>query len=271
MFLFSLLGTVIATFLGAFIGIFSYKFPKKIILFLQNFSVGAIISFLFLELIVDAFEHMNSSQNNNILSVLYVCLIIFATGLLFFILHELVHHFSKHHHDDNNDEHACIDHAHTKELFDKNKSLLITSFIFLGAIFVHNIPEGLVLGLSFVSEESVPLNGIILSSIMFIHNLIIGFSMSISFIQNNETKGKTLLWTTLSALPAFILSIIGYFIGSIQLNDIYIAILLSISSGSLFYVLFIELFPQIYYQYKSKYSFLFVLFGFCVLSTILAI
>lgn len=271
MFVFSFVGTVAATFFGSLLGVCGKKISPKIFLFLQNFSVGALLAFLFIELLGESFEHFFKVESNSVLSALYVLLIVAGTGLLFFLCHELVHRLSHHHRNDDRDEHSCSDHGHAAEILSQNHSLLATSFIFLGAIFVHNIPEGLVLGISFVEADmnALPLSGIILACVMFIHNLIIGFSMSVSFCNNHQKSSVAILWSTISSLPAYILAIVGYFLGRIEINDLFVGVMLSISCGSLFYVLLIELLPQIYYEYKSKYSFLFVLLGFAVLSVVL--
>ena len=72
---------------------------------------------------------------------------------------------------------------------------------------------------------------------------------------------NTSLLTLISSLPAYILSIIGFFISNINLGEMFKCIILSFSFGSLFYVLVIELLPQIIKQYKTKYSFLYILIG----------
>ena len=69
--------------------------------------------------------------------------------------------------------------------------------------------------------------------------------------------------TLLSSVPAFLFSIIGYFV-SVNDSALFNMIVFSISSGTLLYVLFIELLPQSFYNYKSKYSFLFILIGILV-------
>ncbi len=273
MFIFTFIGTILGTLIGGLLGLYSQKLPKKLLSFLQNFSLGAIISFIFLELFNHAFEHsINYFDNNSLLGISISLLIILISGVLFFILHELVHLFSHHHHDDKDDDKPCHDHAHSLELVNENKSLLITCFIYLGAVFVHNIPEGLSLGFSFINlDNSFPIEGVIVSLVLFIHNLIIGFSMCSSFLHANKSKKYSLLMTLTSSLPAFILAIVGYFISTISINDLFIAILMSISCGSLLYVLFIELLPQTFLEYKDRYSFIYIILGFTLVGILLCI
>ena len=269
MFLFTFLGTFIATLIGSVLSLLSKKLPKIIFIFLQNFSIGAILAFLFIELFSHSFEHLNLYFNNDLYGSLLSLGIILISGVLFFLLHELIHKFSHHHKEDHNDEEPCEDHAHSIELFNKSNSLLITSFIYLGAIFVHNVPEGITLGLSFISDSKVPLEGIIFSIVLLIHNLIIGFSMCSSFLSSGKSTKFSILMTLISSLPALILGIISYFISTISINNLFVGVLISISAGSLLFVIFIELIPQTLNEYKSRYSFLFILLGIVIVSFLL--
>ena len=269
MFTFGALGTVVATFLGALFTKLISKTKKEIFNFFQNFSVGAIIALLFLELIVESISHFQNGVNNEFLGALYSLLIVFTAGALFFTVHELLHKISHHHDHDHDDDEECVDHAHSTEVFNE-KSLLLASVIFLVAISVHNIPEGLSLGISFIhTEESIPMHGIIMSIILFIHNFLIGFSMCNSFLSSNRSFKTSLSLTVLSSLPAYLLAIIGYFISTISINEIFVAIMFSISSGSLLYVLIIELLPQVFKEYKSKFSFIHILIGILLCGTLI--
>ena len=127
---------------------------------------------------------------------------------------------------------------------------------------MHNVPEGLSLGINFnVGDNSIPYQGIIMSVILFIHNFLIGFTMCNSFIKSGKSFKFALSLTTISALPAFVLAICGYFISTISINEIFLGTIFAISSGSLLYVLFIELLPQVFKEYKSKFTYLYILIG----------
>lgn len=270
MFLFSFCATILSTFLGGLIAIYLQNINKEFIKFLNNFSLGAIVSFLFLELFKESIELFIVGVDNNILGSVYSLLIIVGVGLLFYISHELIHHFSKHHHHDNDDKLACLDHAHIIDI-DTNKSIL-TNAVFLLAIFIHNIPEGLSLGMSFIlNNETFPLEGLIMSIVLFLHNLIIGYSLSSSLKEINKNKLYCLFTPLITALIAYIFAIVGYFVSNININDITKGAMLSVSTGSLLYVLFIELIPQSYYQYKSKYSFIYIILGLAITAFLLFI
>lgn len=264
MFILSAFGTIGATFLGAIFSKFVSNKRKEAFNFFQNFSVGGIIALLFFELIIEAVEHFQSGISDNLLGALYTLLIIGGVGLIFFLMHEGLHKLSHHHEHDKNDDEDCVDHAHSTEVFNNN-SILLASFIFLLAISIHNIPEGLSLGINFNSPGStIPYQGIIMSVILLIHNFLIGFTMCNSFLHSNKSFKFSLLLTTLSALPAYVFAICGYFISTISINEVFLGIIFAISSGSLLYVLFIELLPQVFKEYKSKFTFLYILLGIVI-------
>lgn len=264
MFILSAFGTIGATFLGAIFSKFVSNKRKEVFNFFQNFSVGGIIALLFFELIIEAVEHFQSGISDNLLGALYTLLIIGGVGLIFFLMHEGLHKLSHHHEHDKNDDEDCVDHAHSTEVFNNN-SILLASFIFLLAISIHNIPEGLSLGINFNSPGStIPYQGIIMSVILLIHNFLIGFTMCNSFLHSNKSFKFSLLLTTLSALPAYVFAICGYFISIISINEVFLGTIFAISSGSLLYVLFIELLPQVFKEYKSKFTFLYILLGIVI-------
>ena len=264
MFILSAFGTIGATFLGAIFSKFVSNKRKEVFNFFQNFSVGGIIALLFFELIIEAVEHFQSGISDNLLGALYTLLIIGGVGLIFFLMHEGLHKLSHHHEHDKNDDEDCVDHAHSTEVFNNN-SILLASFIFLLAISIHNIPEGLSLGINFNSPGStIPYQGIIMSVILLIHNFLIGFTMCNSFLHSNKSFKFSLLLTTLSALPAYVFAICGYFISTISINEVFLGTIFAISSGSLLYVLFIELLPQVFKEYKSKFTFLYILLGIII-------
>ena len=264
MFILSAFGTIGATFLGAIFSKFVSNKRKEVFNFFQNFSVGGIIALLFFELIIEAVEHFQSGISDKLLGALYTLIIIGGVGLIFFLMHEGLHKLSHHHEHDKNDDEDCVDHAHSTEVFNNN-SILLASFIFLLAISIHNIPEGLSLGINFNSPGStIPYQGIIMSVILLIHNFLIGFTMCNSFLHSNKSFKFSLLLTTLSALPAYVFAICGYFISTISINEVFLGTIFAISSGSLLYVLFIELLPQVFKEYKSKFTFLYILLGIVI-------
>ncbi len=270
MFIFTLVATIGGTLLGALVANISQK-HKGWLTFIQNFSVGAIIAFLFIDLFKESLEYTleDMSTLGGVATILGIVLVVV---LLFFALHELIHHLTHHHKIDHDDSDVCDDHIHIRDIFmeeeNNNRSLLTTSFIFMAAIFIHNIPEGLALGISFVDDESwIP--GLIFSCIMLLHNFVIGISMFNSFKGTGRKMGFSVGMCVLASLPAYIFAIVGYFIGSIEVSNVFLGCVYAFAFGSLLYVVLIELLPQIFKEYKSAFSIIYVVLGFVIFGFLL--
>lgn len=273
MLILSLVATVIASFLGALLALGSLKLPKIALDLMQNFAVGGIFALVFIEIFPEAVENfLPTTSDDTFLATLYTVLIALAAGITFFVIHELTHGLAHHHKEDKDDSQVCEDHGHTVDIYSHHESVLAASFIFLLAIAVHNIPEGLSLGVLFtdLNENQIPMSGIIMTAILFIHNLMIGFTMGTSFLNAKKSKPFSALMTTLSSVPAYIFALVGFFL-NYEMNPLVNSIIFSISAGSLLYVLFIELLPQTFYEYKNRFTFIFLLLGILLGGLLLAI
>ncbi len=260
--------TIGATAIGALIGSSTTK-HREWLNFLQNFSTGALVGFIFIELLGSSITNFLDVESlSTAASMGIMVAIILATGLLFFGLHELLHHLTHHHESDEKDEDGCEDHGHVEEIFENNnRSLVATSFVFLAAIFIHNIPEGFGLGVS-MSEDLV--SAIVIASIMFIHNLVIGISMYLSFKEAGKGSGFSIGMSVVSSIPAYALLIAGYFSSySGGISALALGVVDAIAFGALIYVLLIELLPQIFTRYKSKFSILYVIIGLALTTFLL--
>ncbi len=265
LFIFAFIGTLLPTFLGSIFPFIFKKEYKKLTSIFMTFSIGMIVSLLFIELIPHTIEHGINLFDKEIYGVLIGLGIISLTAFIFYLLHELIHKFTHHHDEDHEDNEPCHDHVHSNELITKEKITLVSSLIYLFAILIHNIPEGFVLGTFF--NGNLPISGIIMSISLFIHNIIIGYSISSSFKRSNKGKLFSISLTTLNGLVSYLLAIAGFYF-SISFPEIITTIIFAISSGSLIYVLLIELLPSLYYEYKTKYTIIIFVLGFAI-STIL--
>ncbi len=264
-FLFSFIGTILATILGSILAIYSFKLSKRVLNLIQNFAIGIIIGLIFFEFFDHSIEGFNGLYDPNILSYLIPIAIILGTGIIFTIFHEIVHKLSKHHDKSPDDNEECLDHGHTSDIFHKDHSMILSSIIFLLAIMVHNIPEGFSFGIIFneTNEYGLPISGLIMSLVMLIHNIIIGYTMTTSFKSSNKSNTFSIGLTSLSSVLTYILAIVGFY-SNYYLSDLSSSIIISIATGSLLYVLFIELLPETFYKYKDKYTFIYILLGILI-------
>ena len=94
------------------------------------------------------------------------------------------------------------------------KNPIMKSSLLLGiSIAVHNFPEGLALGSSFLTTSHL---GPVLSLAMLLHNIPEGLSMAIPLKVNKTSSWRIILYTILTGFPTGIGAFIGAYIGMIS-------------------------------------------------------
>lgn len=110
--------------------------------------------------------------------------------------------------------------------------------IFL-SILLHNLPEGLAIGSSFMSKESL---GMTLAIVIGIHNIPEGLAMALSLIGSKVPISKVILFTIIAGLPMGIGSFLGAYFGGIFSS--IIGVFLACAAGTMMYVVLDEIFPK---------------------------
>ena len=137
---------------------------------------------------------------------------------------------------------------------------LMKSSLLLGiSIAVHNFPEGLALGSSFLTASNL---GPVLSLAMLLHNIPEGLSIAIPLRVNRISPWKIILYTILSGLPTGIGAFIGAYIGMI--SNIFISLCLSFAGGTMLYIICDEIIPNAKTLHKGRASSIGIIIGFVV-------
>ncbi|MCM1404490.1 MAG: ZIP family metal transporter [Prevotella sp.] len=126
---------------------------------------------------------------------------------------------------------------------DKKRSILI-----IGVIPLHNIPEGLAVGVSF-SGFAMGMAGCSLSSALMIalgigiQNIPDGTAISVPLYRDGMSKGKAFFFGQISGIMEIIAAIIGYFV-TIAVRTI-LPFFLTFAAGAMITVVISELIPDI--------------------------
>ena len=113
------------------------------------------------------------------------------------------------------------------------------------SILLHNLPEGLAIGSSFISEEAL---GITLAIVIGLHNIPEGLATALSLAGARVPVKKIILFTFIAGLPMGLGSFLGvYFAG---LFKSLIGLFLSLAAGTMLFVVLDEIMPKS----KSLYS-----------------
>ncbi|MGL5348841.1 MAG: ZIP family metal transporter [Peptostreptococcaceae bacterium] len=125
-----------------------------------------------------------------------------------------------------------------KTKLDVSESMKTGYLIFI-SIMLHNLPEGLAIGSSFMSTEAL---GITLAIVIGIHNIPEGLAMALSLVGTKMKTTKIILFTIIAGLPMGLGSFLGAYFGS-NFHSL-IGVFLAIAAGTMMYVVLEEIFPK---------------------------
>lgn len=143
-------------------------------------------------------------------------------------------------------------------LDDRIENSFTRSGLLLGiSIAVHNFPEGLALGSSFLTMSQL---GPTLSLAMLLHNIPEGISVAMPLKLNKLSPWQIILFTILTGLPTGAGAFLGAYMGSISSR--FIAICLSFAGGTMLYIICDEIIPSAKLLHKGRSSSIGVVLGF---------
>ena len=142
----------------------------------------------------------------------------------------------------------------------KAKNSFMKSSLLLGiSIAVHNFPEGLALGSSFLTMSDF---GPVLALAMLLHNIPEGITMAIPMKINKVSPMKILIYTLLTGIPTGIGTFIGAYIGMI--SNTFISLCLSFAGGTMLYIICDEIIPNAKTLHSGRGSSIGIVLGFII-------
>ncbi len=133
-----------------------------------------------------------------------------------------------------------LPHKHLAGNDDLNSSLIKTGIVLSISIALHNIPEGIAVGISFAADQRL---GYTIALIMLVQNIPEGMAMAAPLYIGGSSKLKTVGITALSGVPMGI----GVLIAAIFSTNIPPAILaggLGFAAGAMLFIIFDEMIPS---------------------------
>ena len=268
---------VVGTGLGGIIGAVLNSNSNKKVSLLLAFAGGVMFSVVCFDLM----ETSLSCLDNIVLSVFLVCLTAAVGYLLIWGLNILidnytnveVNHINNDHPKTADDLNELIHADHYQYHKEKKSELFIAGLVMMGAIALHNFPEGIVIGASYAKEANLldvlfTSSGFIMAVIIGLHNIPEGMAVSVPLVSGGMSKPKAILLTALSGAPTILGAVLGYLIGG--LGQMSLLISLGLASGAMLYVILGELLPEAILMYKSKLpallTFIGILVGFALVN-----
>lgn len=236
--------TFSVTALGAMIVIFFKKINKNFMDAMLGLSGGVMIAASFWSLLSPAIEMANSL---NMISWLIVSIGFFSGGLLLFIGDKL---FDK---------------------IDKNKekaSSLKRCLMLIFSITLHNIPEGMAVGIAFGSiayglEGATILSACVLALGIGIQNFPEGSAVSLPLRREGYSRIKSFIYGSMSGIVEPIAGVLGALL--VLKMRFLLPFLLSFAAGAMIYVVVEEIIPESQTNKKKDLMALFTILGFLIM------
>lgn len=221
--------TFLITSIGSSIVFFFKKTNKEIHNGMLSFSAGIMIAASFFSLILPAIE----SSNNVILPTIIGFLL--GTILLYLL------------------EKKC-----TK--FDNKKSLLL-----LFSITLHNIPEGLAIGVAFGTLASTNIGAAIAVALgIGLQNFPEGAAVAMPLLKEGYSKTKAFIYGSLSAIVEPLFALLGAFL--VTKTQILLPYMLMFAASAMIYVSVTELIPESQKSQKKDIISIVFMIGFLIMT-----
>ena len=245
---------VLGTGLGGLIGAMLQKDSNRTVSLLLSFDGGVMLSVVCFDLAVEAIE-----TGAGIFTVIAaITLGVAITYILNYLIDrktasELPHIDENHPKTaDDLDELIHSDHLeHHYAQHDNKLSLFVAGLVMACAIALHNVPEGMTIGASYASNDSVMGSAaLILAVLIGLHNIPEGMAVSVPLISGGMKKAKAVVLTAASGIPTILGALLGFWLG--EIGPLGLTLSLGFASGAMLYVVFGEILPQSILMYHSK-------------------
>lgn len=212
------------------------KFPQNSLIFLVSFSAGALLGDVFIHLLPEVAAESGFSLN--------ISLFILAGILLGFITEKLI----------------CWRHCHLP--ITKNH---IHNFAFMNLIgdFLHNMIDGIIIGVSYLSSVSL---GLATTVAVIFHEIPQEIGDFGVLVHGGYSRRKALFLNFLTACSAFFGVMVALLIGSAI--DKSLNIFLALAAGNFIYIASADLIPELHKETDFKnavWQFVFLCFGIGVM------
>lgn len=229
-----------ATIIGAIIGFAFKKISQKFSAIVLSFAAGVMLAAAVLGLVLPSIEY--GGKYGIIVTIAGV----FAGAFCLTLIDKLVPHLHKLMGGENQE------HGNAKV----NKVLL-----FVAAIAIHNLPEGIAAGVGFGSGNTS--HAIMIAGGIALQNIPEGMVIIGPMLASGIKPGKTFLIAALTGLVEVVGTLIGYF--AVSLANFILPFALSFAGGTMLYVISDEMIPETHadgYQRGATYT---LLIGFCLM------
>ena len=234
------LGVGLSTVIGAIIGFIFKKISHKFSDIVLSFAAGVMLSAAVLGLIMPSIEY--GGKYGIIITVAGI----FAGALCLNLIDRLVPHL-----------HRLVG-ADTESHNNANLSKVL---LFVTAIAIHNLPEGIAAGVGFGSGDNT--QALLIAGGIALQNVPEGMVIIGPMLAAGVTPRKTFVCAMITGLIEVIGTLIGYF--AVTVSAAILPFALAFAGGTMLYVISDEMIPETHAHGSERGATYALLVGFCVM------
>ena len=234
------LGVGGATIIGALIGFLFKDLSHKFSDIVLSFAAGVMLAAAIVGLVLPSLEEGGKW------ALLITVLGIFAGALCLNLVDKLVPHLHQ--------MMGADEEAH-------NNANLNKVLLFVLAIAIHNLPEGIAAGVSFGSENTA--QAMIIAGGIALQNIPEGMVIIAPMLAAGVSKKKTLAIAMATGVVEVVGTLIGYF--AVSIASVILPFALAFAGGTMLYVISDEMIPETHAHGEQRGATYALLFGFCLM------
>lgn len=226
----------LATLLGLVFAFFLKDKNRKFVNYALAFAAGVMASISIFDLIPESINYL--LKNCLLLKSIIICLLFIFFGIIMAYITE---------------KYIPLNNEVVGD-----RTLFKLGFMSLIAIFIHNIPEGIV---TFVATNAEVKLGISLSIGIAMHNIPEGISIAIPIYFGTKSKLTTFIYTFIASLSELLGALIAFIFLPPRINDLFMGIIFSVISGLMLQISLFELLPNSLKEKNKVGSLIFFVIG----------
>jgi ZIP family zinc transporter len=229
-----------ATVIGSVIGFVFKKISHKFSDIVLSFAAGVMLAAAVLGLVLPSIEY--GGKFGLIITVLGI----FAGALCLNLVDKIVPHLHK---------------LMGADIEEHRNSSLSKVLLFVTAIAIHNLPEGIAAGVGFGSGDTA--QAMIIAGGIALQNIPEGMVIIGPMLAAGVTPKKTFLCAMITGLVEVVGTLIGYF--AVSIASAILPFALAFAGGTMLYVISDEMIPETHAHGSERGATYALLVGFCIM------
>ena len=245
MVLLTALGVGGATVIGAIIGFIFKNISHKFSDIVLSFAAGVMLCAAILGLIVPSYEY--GTKYGTGWAIVITVFSIFLGAVCLNLVDKLVPHLHKI--------------SGGEQEMHNNNPKLSKVMLFVTAIAIHNLPEGIAAGVSFGSGNAA--EALVIAGGIALQNIPEGMVIIGPMLASGVSKKRTFLIAALTGVIEVVGTFIGYF--AVSVSSAILPFALAFAGGTMLYVISDEMIPETHAHGEQRGATYALLVGFCIM------